>query len=485
MKKKNVLSQEDIAACEVSLRPIASVSPRIYVPIIWLILLTAVLFFLFVFPGLRNYGSKLDLSSEPAGSAIYVRDRYVGTTPWKDFVPAGDAVIRIEKPGFLPDIRELEIPGQLFFTLLYRKTISLSAELALEDSSIMLEGAVVRFAQSSGIMENTIFRYEPILRETARDLAIAGEGDAITMLLRQSLPHLRSSSQWYDFLAAMHVAAIVAGDIPSNFIASTLLEWQRHYPALISFATSQIPSISLYSPALANQLVEEENYYRNSIQERASQILQRNMRTNDVQRIEGMAFRRLRGGEFPMGYPFSNQTNLPYLVELSDYYIMEYELRKGDYLRFLNDTPVDTGILSERYLENFDALDDDDALSFVSWHHARAFAEWLDARLPAALAADYQASLPTEAEWEYAAYQYREHEDSGFVGGLWEWNSNWYTANPALADPWGEEYGYEKVVRGGSDFTPSAEYTTRGSQPANWSTPYLGFRLVLRRVSDE
>ena len=76
------------------------------------------------------------------------------------------------------------------------------------------------------------------------------------------------------------------------------------------------------------------------------------------------------------------------------------------------------------------------------------------------------------------------------LGSVWEWTADWYSptrylfaANGAAARQTHAlpEVGSRRAVRGGA-FTSDPRVVTvhtRGSQPAPWCTPVLGFRLVL------
>jgi formylglycine-generating enzyme required for sulfatase activity len=163
----------------------------------------------------------------------------------------------------------------------------------------------------------------------------------------------------------------------------------------------------------------------------------------------------------------------------------------------------------------------------VSYYAAEAFCAWLTTRLPAALAG-YEARLPSESEWEWAARGGLAAQPyplgavpagavfagsgaqgpapvgasaaNGFglkdmSGNVWEWCADWYSPVKYLFSSWEADRngtdgadnpptGFEKVVRGGSwsNERELVRVYTRGSQPPSWCTPYLGFRVVLARI---
>ncbi len=165
------------------------------------------------------------------------------------------------------------------------------------------------------------------------------------------------------------------------------------------------------------------------------------------------------------------------------------------------------------------------SVTSVSWNAAAAYCQWLTRRVQAVLPG-YAARMPSEAEWEWAARgglrgmpyplggkpggavfyapgitvprTAGTSEPNGYglrdmMGNVWEWCADPFFVNAGLLsslDP-RTSAGLEKalpdstdrVVRGGAwaDQPGTDKVYTRGAQPADWCTPYLGFRVALAR----
>ncbi|MDB6166025.1 MAG: hypothetical protein JWQ83_1165, partial [Lacunisphaera sp.] len=152
----------------------------------------------------------------------------------------------------------------------------------------------------------------------------------------------------------------------------------------------------------------------------------------------------------------------------------------------------------------------------VSWHQAMEFCHRMTASERAAgrLPAGYVYTLPSEAQWEYAAKAglvgafaekvddaaWHDQNSGGtthpvgskkpnawglhdMIGNVWEWCSDWYAPYPGgnVIDYVGPEFGSSKASRGGSWWAGP-----RGARPANRyrdmpqnGNEDLGFRVAL------
>lgn len=135
----------------------------------------------------------------------------------------------------------------------------------------------------------------------------------------------------------------------------------------------------------------------------------------------GMKLVLLPGGRFDMGPNGSK-----YRVTLSrPYYLGTTEVTLGQYRTFKAGHRLDGAEAAFN--------EDDRPAAQVSWNDARAFCVWLSAR-PAEKAAGRVYSLPTEAQWEWAARagtttsRYFGDTDKGQAE--YSWFNVTYTANP-------------------------------------------------------
>ncbi|MGO9412232.1 MAG: SUMF1/EgtB/PvdO family nonheme iron enzyme [Spirochaetia bacterium] len=231
---------------------------------------------------------------------------------------------------------------------------------------------------------------------------------------------------------------------------------------------------------------------------------------------------------------------LPHPVAVESFYLGETEVTNREFAAFVAQNPqwspantaalVANGQANDSYLSDWvnarpPAGTEDLPVTSVSFFAATAYCDWLTRSVQAVLPG-YVARLPYESEWEWAArgglrgvpfplgekpgaavFYHKgivgpsragASEPNGYglrdmAGNVWQWCLDPYapssylvsSLDPALNASYEKAYapGPDRVVRGGSWNNQSEQITvfTRGSQPAEWSTPYLGFRVAMAR----
>ena len=131
---------------DVKLKNFLGMKPGKYLFILYSTLLLAILFLLLVYPGLKNSGSVVVFSSDPAETSVWSGTTYVGATPCRAFFPKGDYTITFRKVGFEEKSVSIQVKGRVFCSKFIPKKLKVSTQLTLAQPDAIMQSAFVEYA---------------------------------------------------------------------------------------------------------------------------------------------------------------------------------------------------------------------------------------------------------------------------------------------------------------------------------------------------
>ncbi len=493
----------------VKLKPVSGLAPGLYLTIIYAAISVILLFLVLLLPGIVKNGSKVTFITSVSesstaggtgtGAAVYQDSFYLGSGNFTSFLKKGTYTLRFEKPGYVSEEEKISIGGRLMFSLFFPKNITVEKQLKLASLDEYLSLRIKDLYAWSFITEySQNYFYPDHFSALAQDIAAAGlDVDQIERIQR-----------FYQ-----HTAALISSD-----------EMFRDYQTgaeILNEAYSLSNKAVFTNPAHLGLL---NSYYGGQIeenQETLHDLPERATPHSDIFdadtgiQLLGVNFTAVAGGAFTTG---RTGTELPEKLDeypafhdIEEFFISVREVSERDFAVFIRensywnrtniDILVEKNLVDDFYLKGID-LDNpkDFPVRNISWYAAEAYCSWLTEKI-ASDNPKYQslkASLPTAAQWEYAAAA----SDTAFtsalsvapaftkkpvnlIGNVWEFTSDTYlpTGNALFLDIDAELSGVEteKVVRGGSwanKVSSDLLYSSGSAAPYSCSE-FIGFRPVL------
>jgi hypothetical protein len=439
--------------------------PPLYLAFIYGAVLIVILFFIFLYPGIKNPGSFIVVKTEPWGAAVLVDGVYMDTAPCKIFVQAGDRKIELRLPGFLPVEMEKNIKSRLFASALFPLKVDISGRLEASSPAASFLVEAGEYADWTFAGEPSATYQIPLsLSEGAYRFGPAAADEAV----RKSME---------DTVVAAARFAVTRAALRDLIRAKTLLDNQGLSPSPISLLSSagdiigfldKNPEAALWLGSLLGD-AEQATLLSSAWYAEAEAGREPEGRFS-APGAPVLNLGLLRFKMIPGGFPILG-TNFPAKSSVDTFYISETVISIAAWEAFLAQEP-------QWRFETHNFPGAPAGLSGTSWYAAEAFCRWLNTFLPPQYE-HLELRLPTEAEWEYAA-------QTGALdyGNFWEWCKDPFVPLSFLSVPPAAAAtipSSERPLRGGSWVNKAGEngMEIRGSLPPSVSSPFVSFRPAL------
>lgn len=476
----------------VSFKPVLGIRPGIYLSIAYAAVFLLILFFLFVFPGLKNPHSRISFTSEPWGSAVRMDDVYIGTTPFLFDVPSGVHQFTFVLPGFEEKKTDIEIKGRIFASLFFPKRMKMHQTIETSGQVNAFVLGAQSFADWSFAGASTAVYQHPMdLSKAAYRIGFVPNPDDRLMtqeILKASVRFAATKTAARDVIRGKFLldnAGKAASPLSALSSMKDMVQYLAHTEGSSFWLASLLPDEAV------SELIESSWYW-----EEAQSSAQNNVpltfavHDNSVTRVKNLVFRKI---------PVNNASL--YNEEFNgDFWLCESLITEADWDVFIDENPkwsanninalVREELVTDAYLQPInDSRYPLSVVPGISWFAAKAYCDWLSASLDASFAG-YAVRLPAEDEWEYAvSYNKEVMEKNGrglqMIGSFWEWCEDPFTplhTFPALPEAVNTVSSPKRSVRGGGswyDSRRSSSLQTRGSLEAKSSSPFVSFRPIL------
>lgn len=416
------------------------IQPIVYAPVIIISLVFAVIFFVFTYPGIRYYGTRLNIESWPEGAAVYINDKMLGSTPLELFVPAGHYTLRLEKPHFETTEFPVLVKGRLFFSLFFPKKQDLNLSIKIKDLPGFLADSYYQASSWFSMPADRIHMRPPVLEEAARALRDSWDTTQV---------HVELVNQW-----VLSLKDLVQDEE----------SWRQ-----VDMAWRMLSEDDIILPARLSPL-RKANSFKEFL-EASQQVVADSLPqpqgvvSSGNMRLAGLNFTIAPGGRLNMGNPGEGNEFLPTTVQVSPFYYTSTYLSIEDYVRLSGQSVNQdtTGVVT--------------GLTMAEVHPVL---DSINKTLQSQGRDELIARLPSEAEWQYLAETRRIQPE------FFEWTGDNYLPYRFILYPGQASFPQpfetrEKVVRGQSIFSGAMPNWYRFGFPQDYLSPYITFRVVLAK----
>jgi gamma-glutamyl hercynylcysteine S-oxide synthase len=481
--------ETDFSDVKVTLKPLFGIKPEQYLPVIYIVGIAAIVFFVLLFPGITRHGTKITFTTLPEKAPVFIDGIYAGSTPCTVFVKSGEREIRIKKPFYQEIVLQKKVKGGIFGTLFFPRRETLFQRCELADLKGLLGWAIKDTAQFAMLQDFTAtYQFPPLITDTVS--AFYGTDEDISEELYNFIHNIMmfvdSEQELWELLDGFSFLA--AGK--KGFTGSTMIEMLKKiiqlnekyegFPSWVSNSLSKVSRADSTSDdsgrlvSLYDQFVGSGwfNDYFSSYKERIKELHKNENISLDAGRpvtVRNQTFIYVPATEFVMGntstldssfYP--DMEDLPRRVQVNPFYIGTTEVTNRDFYSFIQENPSwlpenrdeleNQGLVNEYYLSHWDGnspADEDmeKPVTSVSYFAAQAYCQWFST------GRRMLARLPHDSEWECVAKYienqvtptlfFTERGTAGILkdvgknnndltpvkdifGNVWEWCGNWF-----------------------------------------------------------
>lgn len=472
----------------VKLKPILGITPKIYVLFTIIILPLILVFSLILNAKLNNPGAYLKVKTNINNAHVYIDEKYIGRTPFQKYVNATKGTLKIQRFGFETYEKKIDIQNRLFTS--YKFNI----DLKLRDPSKIITQRQKELSVMTKIKNTSDnIKLIPVFSLIVNDLQ--NNPEYIKKFFKTSIPYIHSNTMFKDFCIAYKNIYSTNNNSNKEIWESLQQNFNLDNRSIIWFFENldkeqqkQISNETWFKTLI--EKLKNENKILN-FESQTIDLYLKNFKKITSQNIESIQNYKL----------YSQDLTLKTTYKLKEFLIQNKNVTKAEYQDFLNENPkwalnnkdnlIKEELVDEGYLKTFKQMSSNEDITHISYHAAIEYAKWYSSNLPKG----FKARLPISQEWELyqrevpkAIENLNINEISKKVG-FWNLMQNPSFNESILFQDENDIYSasshFNSLIteirtynyNNSSKLKPS----TKASFLKYWSSPNIGFRLVIEK----